>query len=1373
MSRKRSHGTSAPSSAGSDAVSLLGSVKDEAPEGWGTDSFKGCRMCRRLRTTPNPFDVPGKPLLAFKSDRHSLCLPCIGVCRKKDPQILTDKDKRSAYLKKLAEDDEAFQSHRSDLESYEKGVQESMAKRRKLGQLLPEDPEIEQPNIVVNQNQEGGLEMRRLLGVLWPVDLFEKYENRKPNPTEITKITQGSATLVGVMRSRDMGMPAGTTEIFDIQRSTACKVTTLGSSDKEAFQDEVKNQWDQLQRGHRLTSSASDDGAVALSFENKRKKGADEFDDLFAFDAVTVTVGEEEDTKNVTGGQGKNSNKGGKGRRTSGASKETKVKELQAAEKVVLDGVHMLQNMKDEGITTVKTKLVSSLVDKVAGKLTPTLVKLYTSGYEEDCPGMVVLEKLRTLQRMLNIGKDFAALAQNPEASGFAIQQKAQELQDASSGEVTFQVSPKLLEMCLQREVDQKAKAKDWTGVLDVILSTGAGLNACIISNELSRATFQEREVTRLAASLLREDGKVAEMKVFVDAVLASDMKGGITQELQLLQPMLKPMDRAVPVELLGANIEKFKGDKSLKLAKMVNNFSTGIAILEEAAAAIEQRAKDTSLTSRVAKLATTAAELCVADTSPDGDFMSCAEAAEKFDAMATEYGEITTSGSLHFLEQHKDELSAVKNKLQELIAHGDALADKKRQDMVQEYAGAIVDAFNKTDDEVVTSCKKTCDNAVETILDWKIERFGNLLTEEEKLSRSTEMKPSLDFLHALQSSIADLVWAEPVEFDYKKQPLVDFANMLPAESSTPTLLLNTPSFKQVICAAGSKVEMMLEKFLDNCFKPFLANDRFVSLLHFCVAFGGSDISDVNFLGVCHENLDMDALKTAAEQCKGMLGALVKWLGHPLRVPGLTVTDDLDGEELIELANDDATDTAATANLPDENTQDLPDEDTLMAAVAAENLPGDNTQNLPDENAQNLSDENTQDLPDEDTLMAAIAAENLPGDNTQNLPDENAQNLPDENTQDLPDEDTLMAAIAAENLPGDNTQNLPDENAQNLPNEITQKLPDEGTPMATTAAENLPGDSTQNFPGENAQNLPDENTQKLPDEDTPMAAAAAENLPGDSTQNFPGENAQMPDENTQKLPDDDTRVAAAAAENLPCDSTQNFPGENAQNLPHENTQKLPDEDTPMAADESPMAVDAAAQKGAQTSVRAPLWIQCLFPVFGHVSARIQTLQHIGEKITFQDIAAVAHADFTETCQAFVDDALSLHTIVNEFRAGLQQLELTDEGQKVLFGAAACKHLEFRMKMNVEGIVIETCKAIQKVEAEATATLESDTMQFVATAFGEGCDDKVLQKVLPISQSKESKTLHQCAKNFTLLDQIVPMFQSLKRSEFNQDPHSDF
>ena len=289
-------GSRASSKAGKGKTSLLGSDdgKSMASETWGNPGFRGCNFCRRPRSTPNPFlgFFPSKPLLQFRSDRHAECLPCGAKLRKKNAEISTAEQK-ATYARSLSQNEELYKEHMADLEIVQNAQFEVFQRRKDSGKALStsDTPEMESERII-SLNAESGLEMRKLLGVLWPAALYEKKTGKKLTAASLTKITQNGETLEGVLRPKSEGTPEGTTEIYDVKRSYAANVAKAASTEDALFQEEVSGAWNKVRKVTEVSAQEVVDeaGETLVQLSGGVKKARDDFDDLMDF-APSVSGG--------------------------------------------------------------------------------------------------------------------------------------------------------------------------------------------------------------------------------------------------------------------------------------------------------------------------------------------------------------------------------------------------------------------------------------------------------------------------------------------------------------------------------------------------------------------------------------------------------------------------------------------------------------------------------------------------------------------------------------------------------------------------------------------------------------------------------------------------------------------------------------------------------------------------------------------------------------------------------------------------------------------------------------------------------------------------------------------------------------------------
>ena len=272
------------SEASSQADSLARSL---ASETFGNPGFKGCRWCRRPRSAANPYAEvsPQKPLLPFRSERHNECLPCTGKLRRKNPD-LTSSDAKSTYAKKLASDEKAYKEHMKDLAAHEQDHLQTLRKRQASGKPISrEEEDLPAMDQTVNLTSEAGLEMRKLLGVLWPLDVYERVVGKKPLQSQISKITQGGEVLAGVLRPKSEGQPEGTTEVYDVKKSYGSNIVQAASSKDAIFEEEVSGAWDKVKKLSTMSAEEcvvgqGDSAETLIQLRSGLKRSADDFDSL-------------------------------------------------------------------------------------------------------------------------------------------------------------------------------------------------------------------------------------------------------------------------------------------------------------------------------------------------------------------------------------------------------------------------------------------------------------------------------------------------------------------------------------------------------------------------------------------------------------------------------------------------------------------------------------------------------------------------------------------------------------------------------------------------------------------------------------------------------------------------------------------------------------------------------------------------------------------------------------------------------------------------------------------------------------------------------------------------------------------------------------
>ncbi|CAE7749628.1 unnamed protein product, partial [Symbiodinium sp. CCMP2456] len=820
--------------------------------------------------------------------RHQLCLVCVGVFKKKDPELVINPDKRSKYLKELQDNDEVYESHKRDLDTYEASRIDSYAKRRKTGKPLPENPELEDEDLdtKVKTAQEQALEIRTCLGasaddsvaftcVLWPVEMVEQVQGRKVKPSEITKIQQGGETLSGILMPKSKGVPDGATEVYDIKKSGACKVKTAASSESALFQNELSNSWAAAQAAHSFSASTHEvDGQPLVQLKGQKRAKADEFDDLMDFD-VSVSGGPDPEPAPKGGNRGRRSNGKAKAQpKPPGPSNTNKLakgdgkatKEIQTSERIVLEASQVLENLQtDDTLMTLKQKALGTLKDRVAARLTSALITLYSTGYDmtdSTCttPGMQILEKLRECQQKLELLSPVVEKLHDDKCSGQELHKAVHDAQSQTACLAKpFSVCSRLQEICVQKEVDRCAKEGDFNTVITLLFSTkadGSEFGAHIIEDDNRRKLYCEREIMRLIAEMLRQEGRVQEVRSFVKAVIESKLLENtcpILAELMLLWPLLNPMDLSVREQDIQDSASKFRSEKTLKLSKMMCNFPSGMAILQEAATALEQRARDNQMGSQLRKAQVRSTGLSVpALDAPHDHFL---QQLEGFKLLVEELSDVRANTSAQFLSLHNDHIQAISSQIKEF----EAQAAAKARNMTVATATSCLQGVPGPEkaaklSEKISEIVAKCESAAENIIETEITCLGEIRTDEATGAIRSEVEQLVNALNVLRTTLPLVAQESIPQFDISNDNIVALGDLL---QNPPALLRKLEVFDSFQAAMKTTVWSMIERLLDVSFAPLLSSAVFRGML--CAATATLAGTSAQALDLSAEKLEIDA----------------------------------------------------------------------------------------------------------------------------------------------------------------------------------------------------------------------------------------------------------------------------------------------------------------------------------------------------------------------------------------------------------------------------------------------------------------------------------------------------------------------------------
>ncbi|CAE7786207.1 unnamed protein product [Symbiodinium sp. CCMP2456] len=877
----------------SQAGSELSLPVGEGSEDWKSPAFRGCRWCRRPRSFPNPYHSlsPNRPFLAFKSERHCECNTCTCCIRTSRPDIKT-KEQKDKLQKEMAEDDTKHAAHMEIVNNYETQHLANMTKKRKRGVYV--DPEMEESAPKqVKVGSESSLEFRQALGVLWPKQLFEATTGKKVKESDMTTIEEGTKVLRGILRPKSEGCPEGCTELTNVHRSFAASITTAADSETAIGKDQLDKTWAEARNAQEFATKETDvDGETQLQLTGglKRPASRDEWDDMFDFGPHVLGGPAPEEPAPVRKGKGrgrgggKGGNKGrGRGDRADGdtpppppAANKADVKltkELQISEKVMLDAQHLLQNLSTgENLTGVKTKALSNIQSKISTRLSPTLVALYTQGYDPsqnavETPGMKTLESLRVLQRQLQQVEGLVAAINDDDASGDSIWKAGLEAKSPD-----FEPSKQLGEFALQREVDRAAKNQNFERLLELLKCEPAvaddptAFNASLLAED-KRNIFMNREVMRLLAELLRCDNKCAEVARLVAVVVDSkllEQDSPLLAELRLLQTLLSASDASVPADAIQTALAKLQGDKSLKLHKVVNNFATGLQTINDAAKALKSRASDAALQIRLGKL--------VAEVAKPRDNITEVAQINHFRELMSESKQIKAAATQDFLKQNVDELQKISATMKAWTTTIRASKDNDTSGLFKSCFEKMVEAGSASPDadvaaQKIKEFKDFVDAGCKDPLEDSFIIMEGVMETQEDYEKYKSLQESLQqHLQAFRTTVETMIHGDGSWLYQDSQPN-GMLQVLELVCKPQPVLEQFEGFSAWKSYAQGRLDYMTEDALVKTLQPLMKNATSKKVLRQIIemALGrGSEAMDLSATGTSEDMVKCiaDAMKT-------------------------------------------------------------------------------------------------------------------------------------------------------------------------------------------------------------------------------------------------------------------------------------------------------------------------------------------------------------------------------------------------------------------------------------------------------------------------------------------------------------------------------
>ena len=145
----------------------------------------------------------------------------------------------------------------------------------------------------------------------------------------------------------------------------------------------------------------------------------------------------------------------------------------------------------------------------------------YSAGYDalaataDPLPqGMACLENLRKSQRVMKLVHQMLEAVNDKDLSGADLLQQVMACETPE-----FKPPDGIKQLALQRDLEGAAKNNQYDRLLHLLSNDNDGFSLAILDDEKEKVNFQAREITKVCANLLREEGKMTEVQSFIGAI--------------------------------------------------------------------------------------------------------------------------------------------------------------------------------------------------------------------------------------------------------------------------------------------------------------------------------------------------------------------------------------------------------------------------------------------------------------------------------------------------------------------------------------------------------------------------------------------------------------------------------------------------------------------------------------------------------------------------------------------------------------------------------------------------------------------------------------------------------------------------------------
>ena len=370
-----------------------------------------CKWCKRNRRTANPIPVStykNNPFLPFRCNEALECVSCrMGIAW--GFKSYTRSELEDAF-KKQADFDVRFLFV---IYCWEMRFVDPKTSLIRNNRELPDFKAVS-----IAMLEADSFESREILGNCWPIQVYIKKFESKPNKKDIVQISHAGRWHNGVVLDPSFGTAIGVIELTQRSMKSIRKETEIDKNEDSARPGQVEEVWKAMQKKVNVTFTENKRPDCAVdeptTYTLKPKQKAPETDqDNFLSSIWAPVMKAPAATKKPPKGDGDLPPPKLPKTRSSDKAMVQRMKDLQTSQTVVVQARHFLDTLQNgSAVLTMTMKSLTAMIDKVESRLKDKFMELYSTDYDKETgaagsstelDGMIILATLQDMQAKLNL----------------------------------------------------------------------------------------------------------------------------------------------------------------------------------------------------------------------------------------------------------------------------------------------------------------------------------------------------------------------------------------------------------------------------------------------------------------------------------------------------------------------------------------------------------------------------------------------------------------------------------------------------------------------------------------------------------------------------------------------------------------------------------------------------------------------------------------------------------------------------------------------------------------------------------------------------------------------------------------------------------